>query len=325
MAVRGATAQQAAIMTLRKLGVVNRTQQPRQQDIQDTLDGLWLFLDTLNTESVMVPFYTKYTFTLGTTTRLLTIGPGGDLDMPAPMEILSVQLIDSDGAYHPVSLVNGIQYFQNANPAMDLTAIRPMQVIYNASLPCGTLEFNAIPAEEYTLSLAVKLPWTIDNCAACDDACGSGTAVDEADYSIAIDPDAAIYCDETCELSVIQQMRDWLNTQCEGCTEDSYTHTFAYNGLSVPATATLESRTEPNPVSFSVSRNMEFPIGYIPLIVWGLAEQMMAEYPQDNPITAQTIVKQAALIKRQIKARNATSAKTQIDPSLLANISRRYR
>jgi hypothetical protein len=322
--MRGATAQQAVVMALKKLGVVTRRTPPKPQDIQDGLDALWLFLETMNTEGALVPFYTKYSFTLDTTNRTYTIGPSGDFDMPVPMEILSAQLIDASGAYIPLRVVNGIQYFQNQNPYMDLSVARPTQVIWNPSIPVGTLELNRVADTEYTLALAVKLPWTVENCTSCTaETCGTGEVLTESDYTITIEESA--YCNDECELDVIQQMRDWLSTQCGSCDDETFSKEFTYNGLKVTANAALSVRTAPNPVSLSVPKEMEFPVGYLPFIVYGLAEVLMAEYPQDNQATIQTIVNQARLLRRNIKAMNTKPSVSQVDPSLLTNQARSYR
>lgn len=319
--MRGATAKELVVLALKKLGVVTRRTPAKPQDIQDGLDALWLLLESFNTQSSLIPFYTKFSFTMDTTQRVYTLGPGADLDMPIPLEILSAQFVDSGGTYRPISVVQGIQYFQNVNPSMGVVSARPTQVIWNQSVPIQSLEFNSVPAEEDTLILSVKLPWTVENCQACSSgSCAPGQTLSESDYSITISDDDQAYCNDECQLNITQQMRDWLDAKCEPCeAEDQYTQEFEYNGLKVTAIASLEARTEPNPVALTVDKDMEFPIGYLPLIMWCLAEALLPEYPQDNPVTVQEIKTQAAKMMRQIKNKNAQPSVVQYDPSLLAN------
>lgn len=319
MASPGATAQQAVILALRKLGVVTRRTPPKPDDIQDGLDALWLLLESFNTQSALIPFYTKYTFGISTTKRLYTIGPGGDFDMPVPIDILSAQLIDAGGTYHRVRVVDGIQYFQNHNQNMDNNVSRPTQVIWNPSIPTGTLEFSCVPSEGDTLALAVKLPWTVENYASAQDTTNVGQPVNADDYTITIDEDSEIYCDDECQLNVTQQMIDWLGEQASTADPVNYERTFKYNGLDVTAIASLEARTAPNPVQLSIQKDMEFPVGYLPLIMWSLAEAMLPEYPQENPSTISEIKMQASKLLRNIKAKNARPGKVQLDRSLLSN------
>ncbi|HXV98536.1 MAG TPA: hypothetical protein VEC93_08940, partial [Anaerolineae bacterium] len=67
-------------------------------------------------------------------------------------------------------------------------------------------------------------------------------------------------------------------------------------------------------------RDMEFPVGYIPLIVWKLAEALLPEYPQDNPQVISEIKNQSATLLRQIKSMNSAPGRVEYDPSLLNGV-----
>jgi hypothetical protein len=324
--VATATAKQAVIMALKKLGVVTRRTPPQDADIQDGLDALWLLFESLSAQNATIGFYQKFSFTLNTTSRTFTLGKGADLDMPYPLEIQSIQLVDSGGIYHPVTMVQGANYFQNTNPTMEARNGMPSQVIWNPSIPAGTLEFNAFFSSVYTLVVTAKIPWTTENGSEAQSSLDAGQPVTASDYLVSVDQTTQLYCDDNCVLDVTQQMNDWLEDQRDIGIQDSYQETFNYNGLSVVADATLRVRTKPNPIQLSVNKDMELAIGDLPMIIWNLAAALLTEYPQDDPSVTSMIISQATMHLAQTKNRNTTPAKIQASRSYRSNQlqNRRY-
>jgi hypothetical protein len=66
-----------------------------------------------------------------------------------------------------------------------------------------------------------------------------------------------------------------------------------------------EVRTTPYATQLSLTETTEFPAGFQSMLMWNLAEALLAEYPQDNPAVIQQVVKEAATSRNQIKSQNA--------------------
>lgn len=314
MATPKATAQQIATFALRQLGVVNRRSPVADSDMRDALEGLWMLMETLSIQNATIPFYTQIRVPLGNT-QTYTVGPSGDVDVDAPIEILDARIDMGDGTTYPVDVVNGIKYFNSVNPSAGSFSGRPYQLIWNPTVPCNTITLNMIPTGTGDLILYCLMPWSVEIASNVQPSVGQ--TVDAANYNIDINATTQPYCDGDCQLNVMQQMTTWLGSQNDYGVE-SYSQSFSYNGLSVVATAALAGRTTPSPISIGVPREMEFPIGYSPLLMWGLSQYLLAQYPQDNPVTVQMITSQAAAHLNKIKTRNYKPATQQYDPSLLA-------
>ena len=72
-----------------------------------------------------------------------------------------------------------------------------------------------------------------------------------------------------------------------------------------------EVRTTPYATQLSLTEETEFPAGYQSMLMWNLAESLLAEYPQDNPAVIQQVVKEAATSRNQIKSQNAKARNLQ--------------
>jgi len=72
-----------------------------------------------------------------------------------------------------------------------------------------------------------------------------------------------------------------------------------------------EVRTTPYATQLSLTEETEFPAGYQSMLMWNLAESLLAEYPQDNQAVIQQVVKEAATSRNQIKSQNAKSRRLQ--------------
>lgn len=59
-------------------------------------------------------------------------------------------------------------------------------------------------------------------------------------------------------------------------------------------------RTTPNPVQLSLTEETEFPVGYQSMLMWNVAEHLLAEYPQENPAIPQQIIIEAARTRNRL-------------------------
>ena len=66
-------------------------------------------------------------------------------------------------------------------------------------------------------------------------------------------------------------------------------------------------RVAPYATQLSLTEETEFPAGYQSMIMWNLTESLLSEYPQNNPVVVQSIMKEAATSRNQIKSQNAKS------------------
>lgn len=86
----------------------------------------------------------------------------------------------------------------------------------------------------------------------------------------------------------------------------SISGTFPFSAtFSGSSQSTAVARTTPNDISLSLPAEVEFPAGYQSMMMWNLAEALLAEYPQENPVVVQQIQKEAAMSKAQLKNRNS--------------------
>lgn len=65
------------------------------------------------------------------------------------------------------------------------------------------------------------------------------------------------------------------------------------------------SRTSPNSTQLALTEETEFPVGYQSMLMWCLADALLAEYPQDNQAVTMQINQEAALARSQIENSNA--------------------
>jgi len=66
-------------------------------------------------------------------------------------------------------------------------------------------------------------------------------------------------------------------------------------------------RTTPYATQLGLTEDTVFPAGYQSMLMWNVAESLLAEYPQDNPAVIQQVVKEAATSRNQVKSQNAKS------------------
>lgn len=262
------TAQEIVATALRKLGVVNRRDTINSQEMEDGLEALWMLLDSWNTQSFMIPFYTKLTFPIDPSKREYTIGPNGDFDVPRPLEIIEAYWTDPVGTSYRMTRA-GVQDFVEGYPFKETTVGRPYQFYYEPSIPAGQIRLQFFPLEGDFLNLIVELPFSAEYApcnASCQTDCSTSETADSTDYRISISNpnDLAITQNQINLLTA--NMRTYVDGRCESCCDPSFAYGFdtgiQFNGTgntdddaTITLNGTEDSVTENIVITFSDANN----------------------------------------------------------------------
>ena len=166
--VPNVTAQFLVKKALQKIGVINKLDPVvPKSDMEDGLDGLWQLLDSFNTQSMLIPYITHLSFPVVSNKRIYTLGPGGDFDVPRPLEIVSASWLDNAGSEWPISIV-GINTYVEGDPYKETSQGRPYTLYWEESYPVSQIFLEFFPLEQDQLLLKVKMPFSAETCPCCD-------------------------------------------------------------------------------------------------------------------------------------------------------------
>lgn len=321
-AVPDATPQFLVKKALQKIGVIDSREEPDIDQMKDGIEALWFMLDEWNTQDTMIPYITTFTFPVNSQQREYTIGPGGDFDIPRPLDLLIASWINEAGTEFPIKMV-GYQVYTEGNSAKDVTVTRPYQLWYNPTYPTATITLNAFPLDNDQLQLKMLLPFTAETCECCAEGCGGCIAADCSDSGV-VDPDdynvVVTGCpdgDDACILSGETQMDAYLATQCSTNCDETYEQDFLYDpgtgDITITATATPIPRTAMKSTKLYQVSATDLPPGYNNLLIWSLAEVLAPEYNMEPPIIVQ---RKAMQLKAWLKARNNRAAELIVDKAI---------
>lgn len=142
-----AKAIELATSALMELNIVPQGQAASAGDAAWALEKLQRVIDRINARREMIYNVNFSQFTLITNKQPITIGPGGDFDVPLrPVRLVSCQLVLTDNSPN-VTIPMGVQDddWWAANQIKKLTSTLPTDVYYSPDTPLGNLNFWPIP------------------------------------------------------------------------------------------------------------------------------------------------------------------------------------
>ncbi len=151
------TAQQIIERSARVLGVLGSGQSLNSDELDDGLDMLNGYLESLEEQQVTVPFRTTEQITLISGKNEYTWGSGGDINTDRPLRIHSTWLEDSSGTTYPFELIDVDEY---ANILLKGRSERPYRAWMEYSHPLGKLTLESKPDGTYTLYAVTLKPFT---------------------------------------------------------------------------------------------------------------------------------------------------------------------
>jgi hypothetical protein len=132
---------------LRILGVIDPGENLEAEELRDGLEGLNHMLDSWNTEKLVVPSLVLTSTSVST--RLVTVGPGGDVDIYRPPKLEEGQVFISTGDIdYRLAKMSAEDYGQISSLTI---SGRPSKFYYDASSPVANLYFDETPDVAYTL------------------------------------------------------------------------------------------------------------------------------------------------------------------------------
>lgn len=151
-----ATVSKLITSAFRTIGVLAAGEQPSADEMQDGLMYLRQLMASWQTESLMVPAYSRETFTL-LEQRDYTIGPGMEFDTIRPLQVISAYTQDPTGLQKRVHVTTRNQY--DAIPIKDVSKNWPNYLYYD---PNGVIRFTSITVPGDLLVLTSLKPYDKD-------------------------------------------------------------------------------------------------------------------------------------------------------------------
>ena len=317
----------------RKLGVNTGRDPLKQQDLEDIIWALWSLFDRWNSEHMMIPFVSKFTFTnISSSQRIYTIGPDGDFVMPRPLSIEGLSFRDSTGTDYPVQLTQ-LQNYIEGEPFKQTSIGRPVRAFYNPSFPNSELSFEIFPQDTDNLMLWAKLPFDVELCSDIGVSCSTGNCHGESNTgcNCSTDPSCCGVNDLTyqvnCPTTLSQEAYASIVAQAKVLLTDQYGECIPcdcpvsvdvqYSGgpsgtVDCVVTAKKAASTTFNPIRFD--EFIQLPPGYYNAILWNLVVDMAPEYDME---VGPTVMKRAMDGVRKIKDVNAEVPELRCDNALL--------
>jgi hypothetical protein len=145
------TARDIIKASLRKLGIFASGEEPGPSDAQDALSALNTMIDSWNTERLMIYAVLPQKFSFVAGKKVYTVGLGGDINIPRPERVDSIQYQYVADAPQPlnmvVSLINQDQY--NALGIPDTSTQLPTMAYVDDSFPMRNVYFYPVPSQVY--------------------------------------------------------------------------------------------------------------------------------------------------------------------------------
>lgn len=130
------------------------------QNLDEGLKALNLYIQSLSAEQIMVPYRTQESFTMTVGKDNYTYGSGGDLNSARPVNIDAARLTFDTNDYQ-LKPMNMREYQRIADKTVDG---RPERYYYEPDYSLGRLYFDFEPERAYTLTItAIKPISTLTN------------------------------------------------------------------------------------------------------------------------------------------------------------------
>ncbi|GMR16371.1 MAG: hypothetical protein BMS9Abin31_0703 [Gammaproteobacteria bacterium] len=144
-----ATAQNIIDSAARKIGMPS----PDASDSAIYLEVLNEILSLWGGENIIIPYFTKETYSIGVGVNEITIGSGGDINTTHPLLIHSLFLRDSDNFDYPIHEMNLEQF----NAIQDKSkSARPKHFYFEPVYPLGKIYLSSKTVDAETLHINSK-------------------------------------------------------------------------------------------------------------------------------------------------------------------------
>lgn len=155
------TALDVITKALKRLGAISGIETPSADLAQDGLDRLNGLIETWSTESLTLWTQERVTATLVTPSSVVTIGPGGNINMdtrPPWIDSITWVLPGMTDTEYGLSSMTYQQW--QAESAKLLTSTQPSQYYYSPDWPLGRLYLQPGLSSSGTITLYVPIPLT---------------------------------------------------------------------------------------------------------------------------------------------------------------------
>lgn len=146
------TAKKIIKRAMRLIGATDPDEEPSAGEIASCLEALNKMLDSWNGESMML--YALQMFSVDTTVRSVSLGPGAALDMPRPDSLVEGQVFIKDSTVN-YRLKEMTQREWAIWEADTVSTGLPAKFYYDEGSPVGNLNFNYTPQQSYTLEIYI--------------------------------------------------------------------------------------------------------------------------------------------------------------------------
>lgn len=135
--------------SMRKAGILTKTESPSADEAADCLSSMNAMLDSWACDGVNLAYRTLESHALTPGTANYTIGSGGDIDTVRPVTIVAAYVRDGSTDY-PVKIIGDEKYA--AKQEKSTTGI-PSELNYTCAYPLGLINLYPSPSSAYTLFL----------------------------------------------------------------------------------------------------------------------------------------------------------------------------
>lgn len=147
------TTQDIINSTFKKLGILGRGETLSADDSQDAKRALNLMLASWSIRNVATLVTAKDELTLIPNQRIYTIGitVGADFNTPRPKMVFYASLEDENQFFRPIDVISDEQYSLYGDRLITIGV--PNRMVYEATLPNGTITLYFIPDKPYILHI----------------------------------------------------------------------------------------------------------------------------------------------------------------------------
>ena len=141
-----------------RINAVSPGENPTDAEAQTGLDNLNDMMDSWQIERLMIYSINRQVFTLNSLQNSYTVGPGGDIDIPRPVVIDRIGIINLSNANQPLELP--LRVLTDAEwllrPVKAITSTLPQEVYDDGGYPLRTLFLWAVPSVPVGIALYLR-------------------------------------------------------------------------------------------------------------------------------------------------------------------------
>lgn len=159
-------AQDIILSALRVIGVLDKSEAPTADEMNDCLQALNFLVDNWSARSLLQQALATQSFPLVASQQSYTIGVGGNfVTTGAPIKIVSAYYTDSSNIKYPLDIVT--QTLFDSYQDSQIVSARPGQLFYDppqnqSASQLGTIKLYYTPdaSSAYTLTMNMQIPFT---------------------------------------------------------------------------------------------------------------------------------------------------------------------